>query len=194
MPDAPEPIAETTNNDQPLWQESPEGPSIFLTEGGGIGITVGGMVHVKPLRRWFELANADLPKPRLEPTAEMREAARQMRKKLEDIPAHNSGVMNLYPSSLRNKLDRRIFDKMEEIILRSFSEMLSSARADERERCAKIAEAYKHPSCPFDGPNEIEPHQPCPVCGDYGNDFDAPMKCPGSPRHNIARAIRETRE
>lgn len=66
------------------------------------------------------------------------------------------------------------------------------ARADERERCAKIAEAYKHPSCPFDGPNEIEPHQPCPVCGDYGNDFDAPMKCPGSPRHNIARAIRES--
>lgn len=50
------------NTDRELWREPAEvgleayAPSIHLTEGGGIGINVGGMVHVMPLRRWHALA------------------------------------------------------------------------------------------------------------------------------------------
>lgn len=51
------------NTDRELWREPDEGfgmgaymPSIHVAEGGGIGINVGGMVHVMPLRRWHDLA------------------------------------------------------------------------------------------------------------------------------------------
>lgn len=47
------------NTDREIWRER-EGdfyaPSIFVTRGGGIGINVGGMVIVKPLREWHRLA------------------------------------------------------------------------------------------------------------------------------------------
>lgn len=47
------------NTDRELWRET-EGdyysPSIHVTEGGGIGIDVGGTVIVKPLREWHRAA------------------------------------------------------------------------------------------------------------------------------------------
>ena len=47
------------NTDRELWREAPGdyyANSIHVTTGGGIGINVGGMVHVKPLKDWHALA------------------------------------------------------------------------------------------------------------------------------------------
>ena len=47
------------NIDKEIWREVPDdfyAPSIFVTEGGGIGIDVGGYVFVKPIKEWFRLA------------------------------------------------------------------------------------------------------------------------------------------
>lgn len=41
------------NTDREIWRESENGPSIHVTEGGGIGINVGGHVIVLPVREWF---------------------------------------------------------------------------------------------------------------------------------------------
>jgi hypothetical protein len=49
------------NTDRELWRERPDdyyAPSIHVTQGGAIGINVGGAVYVKPLRAWHELAVA----------------------------------------------------------------------------------------------------------------------------------------
>lgn len=53
--------------DKTLWVEPPSSQfspqnSIHLTECGGIGMQVGGVVIVKPLRAWFDLASAELAK------------------------------------------------------------------------------------------------------------------------------------
>jgi hypothetical protein len=37
------------------------------------------------------------------------------------------------------------------------------------------------PACPFDGKTDLEPHQPCPVCGDRGDDLSAPSNCRSVP-------------
>ena len=55
-------------DDATLWVEPPATPfapqnSIILTANGGVGFQVGGVVIVKPLREWFELAAHELPKP-----------------------------------------------------------------------------------------------------------------------------------
>jgi hypothetical protein len=57
------------NTDRELWREPDEGygmgahmPSIHVTAEGGIGINVGGMVHVKTLRQWHALAVAAEPR------------------------------------------------------------------------------------------------------------------------------------
>lgn len=59
------------NTDRELWRESDDyyAPSIHVTVGGGIGINVGGLVIVRPLREWHE---AMLMKPM---TAEEADAA-----------------------------------------------------------------------------------------------------------------------
>jgi len=55
--------AAARNTDRELWRER-EGdyysPSIHVTQGGGIGIDVGGNVVVKPLREWHKLAASEL--------------------------------------------------------------------------------------------------------------------------------------
>ncbi len=49
------------NTDRELWRER-EGDyyaaSLFVTEGGGIGMDVGGHCIVKPIRDWFKLADS----------------------------------------------------------------------------------------------------------------------------------------
>ena len=64
----------TQNTDRELWREPPGdyyANSIHVTEGGGIGINVGGKVHVKPLKEWHALAERALraadPAPAREP-------------------------------------------------------------------------------------------------------------------------------
>lgn len=50
------------NTDKELWRETPDdyyAPSIFVTDGGSIGINVGGLCIVKPVRDWHLLAAAD---------------------------------------------------------------------------------------------------------------------------------------
>jgi len=66
MSDAVETSGVAVNTDRELWREPsmPPGmeyyaPSIHVTEGGGIGIDVGGIVFVKPLREWHRLAMVD---------------------------------------------------------------------------------------------------------------------------------------
>jgi hypothetical protein len=59
------------NTNRELWREV-EGdyyaPSVFVTAGGGIGIDVGGMVYVKPVRDWHALASApSAPQPTIAP-------------------------------------------------------------------------------------------------------------------------------
>lgn len=46
------------NTDRELWREGDDyyAASLFVTEGGGIGINVGGHVIVMPLRRWHAIA------------------------------------------------------------------------------------------------------------------------------------------
>jgi hypothetical protein len=49
------------NTDREIWRETPDdfyAPSIHVTQGGGIGINVGGMVNVKPVREWHALASS----------------------------------------------------------------------------------------------------------------------------------------
>ncbi len=49
------------NTDVEIWRETPDTyytPSIFVTEGGGIGINVGGLCIVKPVREWHLLGAA----------------------------------------------------------------------------------------------------------------------------------------
>lgn len=49
------------NTDRELWRETPGdyySPRLFVTEGGGIGIDVGGYVTVLPLRNWHSAARA----------------------------------------------------------------------------------------------------------------------------------------
>jgi hypothetical protein len=55
----------------------------------------------------------------------------------------------------------------------------STLAAKERETIERCAEAVKHmPPCPFDGPNRLEPEDPCPVCGDRGDgSFSDPSNC-----------------
>lgn len=46
------------NTDRELWRETPGdyyAPSLHVTEGGGIGMNVGGFVIVKPIREWHAL-------------------------------------------------------------------------------------------------------------------------------------------
>jgi hypothetical protein len=50
----------TQNTDRELWREPPGdyyAASLFVTEGGGIGMQVGGLVFVKPIRDWHQLAS-----------------------------------------------------------------------------------------------------------------------------------------
>lgn len=45
------------NTDREIWRETPGdyySPSIHVTEGGGIGINVGGTVIVRPVRDWHD--------------------------------------------------------------------------------------------------------------------------------------------
>lgn len=47
------------NTDRELWRERNGdyyAPSLFVTEGGGIGMNVGGTVIVRPVREWHKLA------------------------------------------------------------------------------------------------------------------------------------------
>lgn len=52
------------NTDRELWLETPEDPGysnrIFVTQSGGIGISVAGSVYVKPLREWHRLAGGPI--------------------------------------------------------------------------------------------------------------------------------------
>lgn len=51
------------NTDREIWRKVPGdyySPSIHVTEGGGIGIDVGGFVIVKPVKWWHELAKREL--------------------------------------------------------------------------------------------------------------------------------------
>lgn len=54
---------EARNTDRELWRER-EGdyysPALFVTEGGGIGIDVGGNVVVRPIREWHKLSASEL--------------------------------------------------------------------------------------------------------------------------------------
>ena len=46
------------NTDKEIWRKIPGdcySPSIHVTEGGGIGINVGGHVKVAPVEEWFKL-------------------------------------------------------------------------------------------------------------------------------------------
>lgn len=70
MSEASTPTSERAyaNTDRELWREGdPESgmsyyePSIHVTEQGGIGINVGGLVFVKTLREWHALAEAAEP-------------------------------------------------------------------------------------------------------------------------------------
>lgn len=50
------------NTDRELWRERPGdfyADSLHVTEGGGIGMNVGGYVIVKPLKGWHALAETD---------------------------------------------------------------------------------------------------------------------------------------
>ena len=53
------------NNDKILYREKNSthygsfDDSLFVTEGGGIGINVAGTVYVKPLKEWHQLSNED---------------------------------------------------------------------------------------------------------------------------------------
>lgn len=50
------------NTDRDLWREPPGdyyANRLFLTEGGGIGMDVGGHCIVKPIKEWFRLARAE---------------------------------------------------------------------------------------------------------------------------------------
>jgi hypothetical protein len=60
-------------------------------------------------------------------------------------------------------------------------------REEAMEEAAQIA--ANMPACPFDGPTKLEPDQPCPVCGDRGDDLDAPSNC-----RSAAAAIRKLKE
>ncbi len=51
----------TKNTDRELWREREDdyyAPSLFVTEGGGIGVNVGGHVIVMPIREWHALARS----------------------------------------------------------------------------------------------------------------------------------------
>jgi hypothetical protein len=48
-----------SNTDKEIWRKKPGdyyAPSIHVTEGGGIGMNVGGHVIVAPIERWHEAA------------------------------------------------------------------------------------------------------------------------------------------
>jgi hypothetical protein len=52
--------APAKNTDREIWRAVPEdyySPSIHVTEGGGIGINVGGLVIVMPVERWHACGN-----------------------------------------------------------------------------------------------------------------------------------------
>lgn len=54
------------NTDREIWRERKDdyyADSIFVTEGGSIGINCGGNVAVMPIRQWFALANFPKPTP-----------------------------------------------------------------------------------------------------------------------------------
>lgn len=89
MNDAP---AKNTNRE--LWRER-EGdyyaPSLFVTEGGGIGIDVGGHVIVRPIREWHRLGQSeagkaffDYKKEHPEPPKELTQLQRRMQSGLVD--------------------------------------------------------------------------------------------------------------
>ena len=48
---------------------------------------------------------------------------------------------------------------------------------------------WTKPSCPFDGKNDLEPEDPCPVCGDLGtwDEPQAPSNC-STPRPILKEA------
>lgn len=54
---------ECKNNDRELWREH-EGDyyadSLFVTEGGRIGMNCGGYVIVMPIRNWFNIAKFEI--------------------------------------------------------------------------------------------------------------------------------------
>ncbi len=59
------------NTDCELWREREDdycAASLFVTQGGGIGINMGGQVIVMPIREWHALARAKhfMPKPKRE--------------------------------------------------------------------------------------------------------------------------------
>lgn len=68
------------NTDRDLWQER-EGDvysaRVFLTKGGGIGMDVGGLCIVKPIRDWHALAKPGVPWP--ERPEELQEAIELIR-------------------------------------------------------------------------------------------------------------------
>ena len=51
------------NTDRELWRKTPDdyySPSIHVTEGGGIGITIGGFVIVKSVEWWHQMAKRNI--------------------------------------------------------------------------------------------------------------------------------------
>lgn len=85
------------NTDRKLWQENPDdalSPSIHVTESGGIGINVGGMVIVRPVRDWHALAaaHATCPVPNFERDGESWKLTEAGREGLEELRARPAGV------------------------------------------------------------------------------------------------------
>ena len=58
----------TKNTDRELWREDvTDRPAdyIFVTEGGGIGMSHGGYTAVLPIKQWFACMRECFPKPDL---------------------------------------------------------------------------------------------------------------------------------
>jgi hypothetical protein len=66
--------------------------------------------------------------------------------------------------------------------------------ADLRERCAQEAAADTKADCPFNDRTTLvcAPEEPCPKCGQPGNDAEDMGLCIGVPANRIAKAIRTT--
>lgn len=62
------------NTDRELFRESVDAfsPSLHDTLGGGLGISVDGSVHVKPLRSWHALAEKEAKEPQAKSSSEPR--------------------------------------------------------------------------------------------------------------------------
>ena len=125
-----------TNTDREIWRKRKDdyySPSIFITKQNGMGINVGGEVIVKPVEKWFKLAQEEI---NLIKQIEELERSEKMWKKINIIK--KSDIRDFNNRNIKLKADNRLIKVKRKPILRQQSLYPTGLIAETRDLNRKV--------------------------------------------------------